>query len=54
MIDRRNCIDCIFHDDSCTRWDCKYISRQEAEEAVDKIRENKYEGEGISITDQTH
>ena len=52
MIDRRNCIDCIFHDGYCHRWDCKHITRQEAEEAVDKIRENTNEGKRIFITDQ--
>ena len=40
MIDRRKCDDCIFHDGRCTRWDCKYIGREAAEEAYEK----RYEG----------
>jgi len=37
MIDRRNCADCIFHDEHCTKWSCRYISRERAETAIDKL-----------------
>ena len=32
----RDCGNCIFHDGRCTRWDCKYISREEAEKALEQ------------------
>ena len=37
MTDERNCGDCIFHDEHCTRWDCRYISRKRAQTAIDKL-----------------
>ena len=39
MVDRRNCDDCIFHDGSCKRWDCRYISRERAENAINKLNQ---------------
>ena len=39
MIDRRNCIDCIFHDGKCIRKDCRFISRERAENAIDKVND---------------
>lgn len=35
MKDTRDCPNCIFHDLTCKRWDCKEITRKEAEMAVD-------------------
>ena len=32
----RDCKTCIFHDERCTRWDCRYISREDAEKAIDE------------------
>lgn len=37
MTDQRNCGECIFHDEHCTRWDCRYISRKRAETAIDRL-----------------
>ena len=39
MKDERPCYKCIFHDGNCKRWDCKPITRSEAELAVDTLRE---------------
>ena len=37
MTNTRNCADCIFHDGHCTKWSCRYISRERAETAIDKL-----------------
>lgn len=37
MVDKRNCADCIYHDEHCIRWDCRYISRNRAETVIDKL-----------------
>lgn len=35
----RDCSHCIWHTDGrCASWDCEYISRDEAVEAVRKVR----------------
>ena len=39
MKDERPCDKCIFHDGTCHHWDCKPITRSEAELAVDTLRE---------------
>lgn len=39
MKDERPCDKCIFHDGNCKRWDCKPITRSEAELAVDTLRD---------------
>ena len=39
MVDRRNCDDCIFHDGNCKRWDCRHISRERAENAINKLNQ---------------
>lgn len=39
MKDTRDCPNCIFHDLTCRRWDCKEITRIEAEHAVDTLRD---------------
>lgn len=38
MKDTRDCPNCIFHDLTCMRWECKEITRDEAENAVDTLR----------------
>ena len=40
----RDCSHCIWHTDGrCASWDCEYISRKEALEAVEKVKELKAE-----------
>lgn len=39
--EERDCKNCIFHDERCTKWDCNFISREEAEEAVEKVRKGE-------------
>lgn len=49
MKDERPCNECIFHDNTCTRWECKPITRQTAEKMFDKILElcEKYEAQNM-------
>ena len=39
MKDERPCYKCIFHDGNCKRWDCRPITRNEAEAAVKILRD---------------
>ena len=34
----RDCDNCIFHDGRCTRWDCKCITRDYAEEIIENMK----------------
>ena len=41
----RDCKNCLWHtDDGCSSWDCDFISREEAAEAVKKLREERKDG----------
>lgn len=33
----RVCDDCIFHDERCTRWDCKCITRESADKIIEGV-----------------
>ena len=37
MSDERPCNECIFHDNTCTRWTCRPITRKTAEGMFDIV-----------------
>ena len=51
MKDERPCDKCIFHDGNCTRWECRPITRHDAELAFDIIGEFLNEMDKVLVGD---
>lgn len=48
----RDCANCIWHDLVCKSWNCDFINRQEAKDAVEAMRKRRKQNEETGVEDR--